>query len=74
MVSVMSDELSFLVNIIDKYDMDLNDEENEFILNVKDRLNRWDKLLVPYSDLSEEEKDKDRDYAQKVYAIFNGKS
>ena len=70
---VMSHELSFLVDIIAKYDIDLSDDENKFVLHVKDRINNWDKLLIPYSDLPEEEKEKDREYAQKTYEIFDEK-
>jgi hypothetical protein len=69
---VMSDELSFLVEIIDKYDIDLTDEEIEFVDHVKERLSRWEKLLIPYSDLPEEEKEKDRVYARKNASVFKG--
>ena len=68
---VMWDELSFLVNIIEGHDLDLTDEENEFVLHVKDRLDRWEKLMVPYSELPEDEKEKDRVYARKNIAVFN---
>ena len=69
--SVMSQELSFLVDIIDKYDIDLADDENEFVLHVRDRLDRWEKLMVPYSDLPEDEKEKDRVYARKSLSALN---
>ncbi len=68
---VLSVELSALVKIIDEHNMDLNEDEREFVFKVKDRLNRWEKLMVSYSDLPDEEKDKDRVYAHKICAVFN---
>ena len=35
------------------------------------RLDKWDNLMIPYSDLPEEEKEKDRAYALKVKSIFS---
>lgn len=35
------------------------------------RLDRWMKLWCPYSDLSEKEKELDREWARKVLEIFN---
>ena len=63
---VLSEELSSLVEIIEKYDVDLSDEDRQLVLKVRDRLDRWEKLMIPYSDLSEDEKEKDRVYARKV--------
>jgi hypothetical protein len=34
-----------------------------------ERVKRWEKLFVPYGELSEEEKDKDREWARKVIKI-----
>ncbi len=39
---VLSQELSSLVEIIEKSSDDLSDEDQQFVLDVKDRLNRWD--------------------------------
>lgn len=39
-----------------------------------ERRERWAKLWVPYSQLSEEEKDKDREWARKAIAIAKGVS
>ena len=69
--SVLSEELSSLVEIIDKHCDDLSEEEQAFVLNVKDRLDRWDNYMVDYSQLSEEDKDKDRVYARKIISIVN---
>ena len=69
--SVLYEELSSLVEIIDKHCDDLSEEEQAFVLNVKDRLNRWDNYMVDYSQLSEEDKDKDRVYARKIISIVN---
>ena len=34
-----------------------------------DRLKRWEKLWIPYSDLTEEQKDQDREWARKSFDI-----
>ena len=67
---VLSRELSSLLKIIEKHEDDLSDEEKLFVLHVKDRLDRWDKLMIPYSDLPEDEKEKDRVYARKILEII----
>lgn len=36
------------------------------------RIERWKKLWKPYAQLTEEEKEQDRIYARKVYAIICG--
>ena len=36
----------------------------------EDRVKRWEKLYVPYSELSEESKEQDRVYARKVLAAL----
>lgn len=36
-----------------------------------ERMARWEKLWVPYSELSEESKEQDRVWARKVIAIVN---
>lgn len=38
----------------------------------KERKERWSKLWVPYSELSEPMKDLDREWARQVLAIING--
>jgi hypothetical protein len=68
---VISKELYSLVEIIEKSDEDLSDEDKEFVLSIKDRLTRWDKYMVDYSELSEEDKEKDRVYARKIISLFN---
>ena len=35
----------------------------------KERSERWKKLFIPYDDLSEKEKDSDREWARKVLKI-----
>ena len=35
-----------------------------------DRFYRWSRLLVPYAQLTETEKEQDREYARKVLAAF----
>jgi len=37
-----------------------------------ERTERWKEMFVPYADLSEEDKDKDREWARKVMTIING--
>lgn len=37
------------------------------------RRERWKKLFVPYSDLSEESKEQDRKYARKILAVIGDK-
>ena len=37
-----------------------------------ERLERWKKLFVPFRDLSEEMKEKDREWARKALTIFFG--
>ena len=68
---VLSDDLSSLLKVIDKSDVELSDDEQQLVLRVKDRLDKWDKLMIPYSDLPEEEKEKDRAYALKVKSILS---
>ena len=36
-----------------------------------ERAARWKKLFVPYDELSEEDKDKDREWAKKVMSIID---
>ena len=62
----LSNELSSLLEIIERHEDDLSDEDQLLVLKVKDKLAKWDRLMVPYSDLSEEEKEKDRVYARKI--------
>lgn len=37
----------------------------------EERLNRWKKLWCPYENLSEEDKDKDREWGRKVLKIVD---
>jgi hypothetical protein len=37
----------------------------------EERAKRWTSLFVPYKDLSEEEKEKDRVYARRVVGLLN---
>ena len=68
---VLSDDLSSLLKVIDKSDVELSGDEQQLVLRVKDRLDKWNKLMIPYSDLPEEEKEKDRAYALKVKSIIS---
>ncbi len=43
-----------------------NKEAVELVQKLEYRLERWEKLWVPYEELSEEMKDFDRKYAQKM--------
>ena len=38
----------------------------------KERINRWKKYWVPYSELTEEVKEQDRKYARKVMIAIGG--
>ena len=68
---VLSDDLSSLLKVIEKSDVELSDEEQQVVVRVKDRLDKWDKLMIPFSDLPEDEKEKDRVYARKVMTIIS---
>ena len=46
-----------------------NKEAIELVEKLESRLERWGKLWIPYSDLSEEMKDADRKYAEKMFNI-----
>lgn len=63
-------QINDLVQIIEKYD-ELSDIESETLFNIKEKLNCWDSLMIPYEELSEAEKDKDRVYAKKVLDVLN---
>ena len=39
----------------------------------KERRKRWEKLWVPYSELSEEMKEEDRKYARKALKVWSDK-
>ena len=43
-----------------------NKEAIELVQKLESRLERWGKLWIPYEELSEEMKDSDRKYAQKM--------
>ena len=70
---MISREISSLLDIIDKSDADLTEDDKQAIFNSRDRLTRWEKLMIPYSDLPEDEKDKDRVYVKKIFSIFQEK-
>ncbi|WP_407391784.1 hypothetical protein [Methanobrevibacter sp.] len=67
----ISKYLDSLLAIIDKSDAELSDEDKLIVLNAHEKLEKWDKLMIPYSDLSEDEKEKDRAYARKALDIIN---
>ena len=67
----ISKDLALLLSIIDKSDVKLSDEDKLIVLNVQDRLEKWDKLMISYSDLSEDEKEKDRVYARRALDILD---
>ena len=66
----ISKEIFPLVNMLDKFEDDLTDDEKSTISQIKDKLARWDNLNVDYSELSEDEKEKDRVYARKVLLLI----
>lgn len=70
----LSAEMDALLQIISKLqdncDSLLSDDELSQIEDSKDRLIRWNSLMVLYSELSEEMKESDRVYARKVLSVF----
>lgn len=40
----------------------------------EDRVERWEGFMVPYEKLSEEDKESDREYAQKVVDLLKSKT
>lgn len=68
--SSISKEIFPLFNMLDKFEDDLTDDEKSAISQIKDKLARWDNLNVDYSELSEDEKEKDRVYARKVLLLI----
>ena len=67
----VSKEIFSLINILDRFEDDLTDDEKLTVSRIKDKLARWDNLQVNYFELSENEKEKDRVYAKKVLSIVN---
>ena len=64
-------DIGVLLEIIND-NVDLNDLDSsrlEVIERNAQRVENWPKLMVDYSKLSEEMKEKDRVYARKVYGI-----
>ena len=43
----------------------------EVTVRMNEKVNSWEKLWIPYNQLSEEEKEHDRKWARKVLAIMN---
>ncbi len=64
-------DLEILLEIInDNVDLDnLDSNQLEIIEKNTNRVNNWPKLMIDYSDLSEDMKERDRIYARKVYEI-----
>ncbi|MBQ2653850.1 MAG: hypothetical protein IJF83_09850 [Methanobrevibacter sp.] len=64
-------DLEVLLEIIAEHvsveDLDLN--HLEVIEKATSRVERWPELMVDYEKLSEEMKEKDREYARKAYEI-----
>ena len=70
----ISKDLYSLLRILDDNDsLNLSDEDKSLVFNLKMRLENWEALRVPYSDLPEDEKEKDRVYARKIIAVFDEK-
>lgn len=64
-------DLRTLLEIINE-NVDLNDLDSdklEIFEKNSNRVKNWPELMIDYSDLSEEMKEKDRIYARKVYEI-----
>ena len=64
-------DLRTLLEIINE-NVDLNDLDSdklEIFEKNTNRVKNWPELMIDYSDLSEEMKEKDRIYARKVYEI-----
>ena len=68
--SSISKEIYSLLNILDKFEDDLGEDEKLIVSKIKDKLARWEKLQVNYSELSEDEKEKDRVYARKTLSVI----
>ena len=66
----VSKEIFSLINILDRFEDDLTDDEKLTVSRIKDKLVHWDNLHVNYSELSENEKEKDRVYAKKILSIL----
>ncbi|WP_405295074.1 hypothetical protein [Methanobrevibacter sp.] len=71
----LSGEIEDLLRVISKLhdnsDFDLDDGDIAVVENSKERLVRWDSLMVPYSELSEEMKESDRVYARKILDLLD---
>ena len=67
----VGDDLEVLIEIIiDNVDLDdLDSSQLEIIERNANRIMNWPKLMIPYDDLSEDMKEKDRVYARRVYEI-----
>lgn len=67
----VGDDLQVLLEIINENVSadNLDSNQLEVIERNSNRVRNWPKLMIPYSDLSEDMKEKDRIYARKVYEI-----
>ena len=68
--SAISKEISALIDILDRFEDDLTDEDKAIISKTKDRLVRWESLQIDYSELSEDVKEQDRVYARKTLSLL----
>lgn len=71
----ISKELCVVVDVLKK-DIEFyekngaeNKEAVELVERLENRLERWGRLWIPYDELSEEMKDSDRKYAEKMFNI-----
>lgn len=62
-------DIETLIEIIEEHVPldELTSQQLEVVQRNRKRVENWPKLMVPYSELSEEMKEKDRVYARKVY-------
>ena len=68
--SVYGDLWTLLEIINENVDLnDLDSDKLEIFEKNSNRVKNWPELMIDYSDLSEEMKEKDRIYARKVYEI-----
>ena len=66
----VSKDIFSLISILNRFEDDLTKKKKVTVSKIKDKLDHWDNLQVDYSDLSENEKEKDRVYAKKILSIL----